>query len=258
MAAVTPQVQGGVATALLRNIDASVVTRKAKIFFSFASHWFQKLVLVIRTVGIMTLDAIPDGGAVYAPLDLTRIFIRMTLQAELARRYGHQFDTRHVGGYADFMATGTADGDGRMHCLAFGVGGMALQALAVIGLGTQGRVRGREGWYAGAAENNQQRQYHRNADAGDAKSSKRRVSYHRLIPIAPYALCLPGHEHIGRQRRRVRSGPGQVTLLLSCDYYVLSKRHYLPRTRGQRFLRPRPDRPQPEPAARCAMTLELS
>src|SRR5580765_55972 len=145
MAAVTSQVEGRVPTALLRNIQPRVVAREAKIFFAFASNRFQKLVFVVRTMRIVATDAITNGRTVYAPLDLAGILVGMTLKTQFSGCYGHQLDASHVGSHPNFVATGAADGDRRVHRFSLGFCCMALKTLGVIDLWTERRMRVRKG-----------------------------------------------------------------------------------------------------------------
>lgn len=77
----------------------------------------------------MAGQAIANRWFVDRTLDLRSILIGMTSQAELVRNSCGQFDPRDIFIDANFVAAQAAGRDRRVHCLAFALVLVALEAL---------------------------------------------------------------------------------------------------------------------------------
>jgi hypothetical protein len=159
VATVTSEIERRMAAACFGNFHAGVVAGEAEVFLRLAGNRFQKLILIVRTVWIVTGDAVTDSGTVYSSFDLRRIFVGMTLKAQFAGRYGQQLDVCNVTRCANFVASGAADGDRGMYRLSLGFRGMALETLAVVGLSRK--------WWVRRCVGTQTRNEHQRRDHGE-------------------------------------------------------------------------------------------
>ena len=90
------------------------------------------MVLVVRSMRIVALQAIADGGIVDASFDINGIFITMALDAELDWGYCLEVYAGNIIGYPDFVATQAAGGDCGMDGLPLRFVLMTLQTFTPI------------------------------------------------------------------------------------------------------------------------------
>ena len=90
------------------------------------------MVLIIRSMRIMALQAIADSGTMDMSLNVTGIFITMALDAKLGRGRRLELYASNIIIYNDFVATKAAGFDCRMDGVPLEFFLMALQALALI------------------------------------------------------------------------------------------------------------------------------
>src|ERR1035437_7927168 len=121
VAGFTAHIERGVAAALGGNIRALGVAGEAEIVFLVAGGRLEQLILVGRSVGIVTGQAIANRWRVNVSLDLGCIFVAVAGKAELIRSGGDQLDAGSVFGDADFVTAQAAGGDGGGHGPALGL-----------------------------------------------------------------------------------------------------------------------------------------
>src|SRR5208282_4742819 len=105
VAGVAAHIERGVAAAALRDIHSLVVAGETKVLLrGRTGRRLQELVLVVGSVRIVALDAIPNCGTVDVALDLGGILIAVALEAELNRGGGDQSDVGDVPVRPDLVA----------------------------------------------------------------------------------------------------------------------------------------------------------
>ncbi len=129
MAGVAAHVERGVTASLLWNIHALVVAGEAEIVFLVARHRLQQLELVVGGMRIVAGQAIAHSGLVDRALDLGRILVCVTSQAELVRNGCGQLNASDIFINANFVAAQATSRDRRVNCLSFALVLVALQAL---------------------------------------------------------------------------------------------------------------------------------
>ena len=75
VAGVAAHVEGGVAAAFGGDIEAGGVASKAEIFFLVAGFGLQQLILIVGSVGVVTLHAIAHGRGMNSAFDVGGIFV---------------------------------------------------------------------------------------------------------------------------------------------------------------------------------------
>ncbi len=138
MAGVTTHVQGSVTAPALGNVLSNVVAGQAKIARLVSRSGFEKLILVFGSVRIMALEAVANGGLMDLALDIRRVLLRMTGEAECLRGGRCQFDTGDVFVYSDLMTSGTSGRNRGMNRLAFRLVLVAFDTFRGIGVLVQG------------------------------------------------------------------------------------------------------------------------
>jgi hypothetical protein len=88
--------------------------------------------VVGRVVGIVTLQAILDGGSVNLALILRALLIGMASEAERCRARGLQIHSGRIAGIPDQVAGQTPHDYSRMNFLSFCFVAMALETLGVV------------------------------------------------------------------------------------------------------------------------------
>ena len=90
------------------------------------------MVLVVRSMWIVALQAIADGGAVDTSLDIIGIFITMALDAKFDRGNRPELYAGNIIVCTDFVATQAAGRESRMHGFSLRFSLVTLQTLAPI------------------------------------------------------------------------------------------------------------------------------
>lgn len=139
VASVAPHIEGGMPAALLRDIHSFAMAGEAQIVvLAGARGGLQQLVLVVRTVRVVTCEAIAHGGLMNVPFNLRGILISMATQAQLRRRSGDQLYPGRVLIHSYFMATQAAGLHGRMDGLTLRLIAVALQTLGGFNILVEG------------------------------------------------------------------------------------------------------------------------
>ena len=139
VAGIAAHIQRHVPAASRRDIHSDGMAGQAEILFGACSTGcFEKLELVVGLVRVVALEAVPDRGLVYCPLDAGGVLVGMAGEAERRRRGGGQLDPGHVLVYPDFVATHAARRDRRVHVLPLGFVAVALDALRGVRVFVQG------------------------------------------------------------------------------------------------------------------------
>jgi len=81
VAGVATHVEGCVPAALCRNIQAGLVAAQAKVLFLVTGDWLQQLILIIRAVGVVALEAVPNRWTVHRTFDISRLLFGVAGQA---------------------------------------------------------------------------------------------------------------------------------------------------------------------------------
>jgi hypothetical protein len=113
------------------------VALQAKILIFAVRHRLQQLVLIVRSVRIVTGETIAHRRRMNPSFYLGRVFVGVTLQAQLDGCSCDQLDVRDVTVGANLMATQTPSRNRRVHRFSLGLVFVALQALCGICLGVE-------------------------------------------------------------------------------------------------------------------------
>lgn len=119
VASVATHVEGRVPAALCRNIQAGLVAAQAEVLFLVAGDWLQQLILIIRGVGVVALEAVPNRWTVHRTFDICRFLVGVAGQAQTIRGRGDQLHPSYIFIGSDFMTTGATHRDRRMDRLTF-------------------------------------------------------------------------------------------------------------------------------------------
>lgn len=132
VASVASHVERGVATTLFRNVETLRVAGKAKIVFLLARGRLQQLILVVRSMRIMTGQAITNRRRVDASLNLRSIFVLVAGQADFVGDDGDELHAGNISINPDFMAAQTAHRNGGVDKLTLRLILMAFEALSSV------------------------------------------------------------------------------------------------------------------------------
>lgn len=123
-------VERHMATSALRNVDALRVAGQTEIFFlGRPRSRLKQLVLIVGYMGIVTLEAIADGRAMYAALDLGGVFVGVTLKTEAVGGGCDQLYACDLFANAYFVTARTSSRNCRMDRLPLALVLVALDAL---------------------------------------------------------------------------------------------------------------------------------
>ncbi|HSR06470.1 MAG TPA: hypothetical protein VLM42_04920 [Bryobacteraceae bacterium] len=132
MAGFTAHIEGGMAAALFRNLQSDGVASQAKIFLLIAGSRFPQLLLVVRNMRVVALQAVTNRGAVNHARDLLCVFALMTGEAQGSSRSLRQFHVSRVAVYSYFVAGCAAHCNGGVDVFPFGAVFMAFQAFSRV------------------------------------------------------------------------------------------------------------------------------
>jgi hypothetical protein len=133
VAGLTTHIQSGMAAAPLFDANTYFVARQAEILvLPSARNRFHQMVLVIRRMRIVALQAIADGREMDTSLDFIGIFIAMALDTKLDWGYGFEINARNIIVFTDLVTTQTSVCDRRMDGLPLLFILMTLQTLTPI------------------------------------------------------------------------------------------------------------------------------
>ena len=124
-----PMSSAAMTAAFLRNIEPLRVASQAEIVFLVACGGLQQLVLVVRSVRIVALQAIPYRRFMDVPFDLGGVFVGVACEAKLVRGGGDQLYAGDVSIDPNLVAGQAAHRDGGVDGLAFCLVSVAFQAL---------------------------------------------------------------------------------------------------------------------------------
>jgi len=127
-----------VAAALFWNVRSLHMASKAEIVLLLSRGRFQKLVLVVRGMGIVALQAVANRRLVHMTLDLGGILIGVAGQAKFVGNGGDQPDVGNVFIDPDFMTAQAAHRDRGVDRLTFSLVFVTSNAGGGIGLGIKG------------------------------------------------------------------------------------------------------------------------
>ena len=134
VAGVATHIERGVAAALLGNIQSLGVALKAEILAFVAGGRLQQLILVVRLMRAVALDAVANRRRMNRSLDGSRVHVGVTGDAKRLRRRGDQLNASDVFAHPDFVTTGAARCYGGMNELALGFVFVTLNACRRIGI----------------------------------------------------------------------------------------------------------------------------
>ena len=117
VASAAAHVEGRVPATFLRNVDAGFVATKAEAVLLVPRFGLQQLILVVRCVGIVTLEAVPHRRGVNLTLYIGGIFVRVARQTERIGGRRNQLDVGCVSVVANLVAAAATHGNRRMHRL---------------------------------------------------------------------------------------------------------------------------------------------
>lgn len=122
VAGTAPHIKGCMATAIFRDIEASLVTAQAKIrILIVACLGLQELRLILACVRVMAFDAITHCRRVNFPLDIGGFFVGVTGDAESNSSGSDELRSGHVSVNPDLVTTGTAHCNSRVYGFARGL-----------------------------------------------------------------------------------------------------------------------------------------
>ena len=134
VAGVAAHVEGGVPAPLLRSGQPHCVTLQAEILLFSAGGRLQQLILIVRDVWIVAVEAVANRRQMDLSFYLGSILVAVARQAELDWRGGDQLYVSNVTVGANLVAAQTAGRDGRVDELAFALVFVTLKALGAVGL----------------------------------------------------------------------------------------------------------------------------
>ena len=124
MAGIAAHVEGGVAAAFFRNVQALFMAIKAEILALIPRRGLKQLILVVAGVRIVTLDAIAHGRRMHAAFEGGGVFVGMATEAKCLRSRSDELDASYIFVDPNFVAAQTSGGNG-------GVDGLALRFVIV-------------------------------------------------------------------------------------------------------------------------------
>jgi hypothetical protein len=134
MAGLAAHVEGSVPASFFRCAHANGVTLQAEVLFFAARGRLQQLILVIRRMGIVAVEAVADRGRMDLSFYRGCVFVEVTLQAKFYWSGCDQLDMGDIAIGANLVTAQTASGDGRMDGPALGFAFMALDAFCGFGI----------------------------------------------------------------------------------------------------------------------------
>lgn len=144
VASFATHVEGGMTAPLVGDVHALGMALQAEILAFVAGVSLDQLVLVIRLVGIVALDAIANRWRMDRALEVGSILVGVTSDTNRRRTGGDELDPRDIFIDANFMTAGAAHGNRRMNELAFGFVFVAFDTFGRVGVLVQrNRVNGR-------------------------------------------------------------------------------------------------------------------
>lgn len=119
VASVATHVESCVPAALCRNIQAGLVAAQAEVLFLVTGDWLQQLILIIRSVGVVALEAVSNRWAVHGTFDISCFLVGVAGQAQSIRGRGDQLHPGYIFIVSDFMTTGATHRNRRVDRLTF-------------------------------------------------------------------------------------------------------------------------------------------
>ncbi len=169
---------------------------EAEVLVGAAGHRLQQLVLVVRSVRIVTLEAIADRRRMDRAFQVGSLLVGMAGQTKCVWSCGDQLHASDILVHSHFVATGAAGRDGRVHELALGFVLMTLDTLGGVSVLVQRHGMGGRAAQAGAPN--------------QAQSQKQPYCPHKLPPHLRLTICASRMPSPARPQRR---GPDGAKLL---------------------------------------------
>ena len=164
------------AAPLFRDVQPGVVAGEAQILVRLTGNRLQQLVLIVRTVRIVTRDTIANRRTVNSSLDLGGILIGVALKAKFSCRWGSELYVGGISGDPHLVAAGTSDRNCGMYGLALRLSVVAFKTFGIVGFGAERRMGSRICRNRAQEQNQEQRRQVGNDDSGTAQ---RHISHSR-------------------------------------------------------------------------------
>ena len=134
VAGLASQIERGMTAAFFRDVQSLCVALETEILSLVSRLRFQQLILVVASVGVVTLNAVAHCRRMHCPVKGRRVLFRVATQAEGLRSRSDQLDAGHIFIDSNFVAAQAARRDRRMDRLALGLILVALETLRRINI----------------------------------------------------------------------------------------------------------------------------
>jgi len=146
VAGIAARVKRGMATAFIRHVQSLSVARETEVVLFISRGRFQQLILICRSVWVMTLQAVSDRRRMHRSFYVRRFLVGMAGQTKSIGSGRDQHDPGDIPVNPDLMATQAAHRNSGVDRLALCFVVVAFQALGPVDVLVQGNgMNGRGG-----------------------------------------------------------------------------------------------------------------